>query len=179
MMTSVNSRSNESPLDNRQRLGAAPHRDGLIAEALDLGGHRSADQRVVLHHQNGLHAAFDQRRGGRFDDRLRRARARQIKLDARALSLLAVHVDLPAGLLDESVYHAQPEAGALADALGREEWIEDLVADGRRNAGAGIAHRDHHILARRNLGMRAGVRFIEHDIAGFERELSALGHGIA
>jgi hypothetical protein len=93
--------------------------------------------------------------------------------------LLAVHVDLPAGLLDEPVDHAQPEAGALAHALGREEWIEDLVADGRRNAAAGIAHCDHDIVAGRSLGMRVSVRFIERDVAGLERELSALGHGIA
>ena len=42
----------------------------------------------------------------------------------------------------------RPKPGALADRLGGEERLENLVADRFRNAGAGVAHRDHHIAAR-------------------------------
>src|SRR5262249_43184995 len=72
-------------------------------------------------------------------------------------------------LLDETIDHAEPEAGAFADALGREERIEDLVADSGVNAAAGIAHRDHHVVPGSDLAIRAAGRFVEHDVAGFQR----------
>src|SRR5262249_33953467 len=96
--------------------------------------------------------------GSGLDYLLRLTRARQIQLDRGAVSLLAVDIDVSTRLLDETVDH--PEAGALADPLGGKERIEDLVADARGNAAAGIAHRDHHIVAGTNLGVGTAVRFI-------------------
>src|SRR5262249_19976341 len=124
-------------VDDRQGLDGAGHRDGLIAEALDLGCNRFAHELVVLDHKNGLGAALDQwRRGSRLDGLLQSGGARQVELDGRTMSLLAVDTDVSSRLLDETIDHAQPEASALADALSREERVENLVADSRRNAGS-------------------------------------------
>ena len=106
-------------------------------------------------------------------------RARQVHLDRRAVAFLAVDLDVAARLLDEAEHHAEPEAGALADLLGGEEGIEHPLDEGGGDAGAGVAHGDHHIIARRDLAVHAGVVFVEIDVAGLERELAAIGHGIA
>jgi len=42
---------------------------------------------------------------------------------------LGVHIDEAAGLLDDAIDRRQAEAGALADFLGGEERLEDLVDD--------------------------------------------------
>ncbi len=59
-------------------------------------------------------------------------------------------IDIAAGLLDDAIDRRQPEAGALADLLGREERLEDLFDDVGRNADAGIAHLDQHIVGGRH-----------------------------
>src|SRR5262249_235755 len=128
----------------------------------------------------GLDTAFDQWRcSGRLDGLLQRGGARQVELDGRTVSLLAVDIDVPARLLDETIDHAQSKAGALSECLCREKWVENLFADSRRNANASIAHCNHHIGARCNLSMRPGISLVEYHIAGFERELTAFRHGVA
>src|SRR5439155_2112319 len=78
-------------------------------------------------------------------------RARQIDFDRRAVFFLTVNLDVSTRLLDEAVDHAQPEAGSLAHLLGREERLEHLVANRRRDALAGVLHGDHHITSGLNL----------------------------
>ena len=61
-----------------------------------------------------------------------------------------VDIDETAGLLDDAVDRGEAEAGALADFLGGEERLEDLVDDVGGNAGAGVADVDPHIVRRRH-----------------------------
>ena len=86
---------------------------------------------------------------------------------------------MSAGLLNETEHHAEPEAGAPPDLLGREERFEHAVEQRRRNAGAGVADRDHHVMAWRDLAVHASVTFVEDDVAGLERKLAAVRHGVA
>src|SRR3979490_2603364 len=95
------------------------------------------------------------------------------------MALLAVDLDVPGGLLDEAVDHAQPEAGALAGPLGGEERVEHLVEDAGGNADAGIAPRDQGIVARFDVAVHAGVILVEIDRTGFEDKLAAVRHGVA
>src|SRR2546428_274924 len=74
---------------------------------------------------------------------------------------------------------AQPEAGSLAHLLGREERLEHLVANRRRDALAGVLHGDHHITSRLSLAVRPGVVLVEMDVAGLDHELAAVRHGVA
>ena len=67
------------------------------------------------------------------------------------MALLAVDLDVAVRLLDEAVDHAEAEAGALADFLGGEERLDDLVEQMRRDAAAGIADGDQHVGSRRHL----------------------------
>src|SRR3546814_8844302 len=48
----------------------------------------------------------------------------------------------------DTVDRRETEAGALADILGGEKRLEDLLDDALRNAGAGIAHLDQHVVRR-------------------------------
>ena len=56
-------------------------------------------------------------------------------------------------LLDEAVDRAQPEAGAAAGFLGREERLEGALAGLRRHAAAGVADRDRDEAVRRGLDL--------------------------
>ena len=65
--------------------------------------------------------------------------ARQEDAERGAFALLGIDIDEAASLLDDAVDRREPEAGALADFLGREERLEDLVDDIRRDTSAGVA----------------------------------------
>src|SRR5262249_36513094 len=130
-------------------LAAVDHLDRLdgvgsgvrgVAEAAQLRDDVLAHQPVVLDHQDGLAAAFGQ--SGRHTYGIAvalLAGARQVDLDGRAVTFLAVDLDVAARLLDQPVDHAEAETGALADLLGGEERLEHLVHDGGGNAAAGVA----------------------------------------
>jgi len=65
-----------------------------------------------------------------------------------AVALLAIDLDVAGGLLDESIDHAQAEAGALARALRRKERVEHLVEHPGGNAVSGVADGDQGIVRR-------------------------------
>ena len=51
--------------------------------------------------------------------------------------------------------------------------------DRRRDADAGVAHRDHDVVARRHLGVHAGIGLVEIGVLGFDREPAAVRHRVA
>ena len=55
---------------------------------------------------------------------------------------VGVDDDLTAVHLDDAVRDGEAEAGALADLLGREEGVEQLVEVLGRDADAGVGDRD-------------------------------------
>ena len=57
--------------------------------------------------------------------------ARQVDAEGRALARFAVDVDEAVVLLDDAVDGGQAQARALADALGREERLEDVAPASR------------------------------------------------
>src|SRR6185437_13735903 len=136
----------------------------LIAEVLELRGHGNANGWIVLHHEDRLISTVDRdgRIGGAGTNLL--IGARQINLERRALAFLAVEFDMAARLLDETVNHRKPEAGAFADLFGGEERLEYFLLDGRGNSGPGVAHREHNVRARHHLAVSAGVFLVEMDI---------------
>ena len=163
-----------------QGFGGVGRLERGVAQALDLGHDIAAHQRIVLDDEDGFVAALDVRRDQRFRGGLvQSGRPRQVDLDGRAVAFLAVDLDVPARLLDEAEHHAEPEAGALADLLGGEEGIEHPFEQRGGNAGAGVADGDHDIVAGRDLAVHARIVFVEKDVAGLERELAAVGHGVA
>src|SRR5262249_57329700 len=119
-----------------------------ISDLLEQRGGLLADRGFVLVDE---HVAF----GARLALRARRLRAlhgrgtaaRQIERDGGALPDPALHVDHAPRLVGEAIDLAQAEAGALANLLGGEEWVEDLLDHLRRNADAGVAQRDLDVIA--------------------------------
>jgi hypothetical protein len=65
----------------------------------------------------------------------------QVDLEARAEVGLGVDVHAPARLRDDPVHGGQPEAGALADLLGREERLEHVLDGLAAHADAGVGDR--------------------------------------
>ena len=82
-------------------------------------------------------------------------------------------------LLDDSVHGCQPEARALADALGREERLEQVRLNLRAHADSGVAHAEHRVGPGAGAGMRLDEGVVEVDVAGLDRKPSALRHRVA
>ncbi len=66
---------------------------------------------------------------------------RQVDLESGALADRGLDRDVAAGPLHDAVDHGEAEAGALAELLGGEEGLEDVLEHLRRDAGAGVGDR--------------------------------------
>src|SRR4030095_14440406 len=136
-----------------QPCRAVGGREHAIAEALQHSDNRAADGGVVLDDQYGLLAGRDLlgRAGPGLPAFAHRPVNRQMDLDGGPEPDLAVDADVTAGLLDETIHHAQPEARALADLLGGEERIERPRQYLRRHSGSGIADHQRDVSSGRDL----------------------------
>jgi hypothetical protein len=74
-----------------------------------------------------------------------RAIDREEDLEGRAPVDHTGQLDPPAVRLDDAVADRQPQAGASADGLGREEQVEDLVADRFGDALASVANAEDNL----------------------------------
>ena len=168
--------------EDAQRLLRAAGVDRGVAELAQRIDREAADAVVVLHHQHDVARIAQRQFAGRRllgDAALRRAgEAGQVELHRRPDAGLRVDLHVPARLLDEAEHHRKTEPRALAGRLGREERIEGLLHHLRRHAGAGVGHRDHHILPSRGVVLeRIGV--VEMGVHRLDRQLAAAGHRIA
>ena len=146
--TSVNTTSKRKGdvLDLGQRLLCVRRPNGLV---LELGEGLVRERPVVEVVLDDEHAgAVPLRQRGRLT-RMRRldrgpGRPRQVDRERGAASGLASDHDLAPRLLGEAEDLAQAEAGSLANALGREERLEDPVEHIHVDAGArvGDGHGD-------------------------------------
>ena len=163
-----------------------------MAERLQRFDHRFAHEVVVLDHQDARARARhgDDGRGhgqGVVDS----ACFTQPDFHRRAHAALAQDARRAAGLLGHAVHLGQAQSRALADALRREEGLEDACGDLGRHAFAAVGHRDAHVLAGRQhiRGRGGGARFEAqfaaaiHRVARIDRQveqghfhLVAVGH---
>ena len=84
-----------------------------------------------------------------------------------------------AGLLDDAIDHRQAKPGALADLLGREERLENLVHNVGGNAGAGVLHLDGDIVGGHQRRFAEARAFGRGDVLRAQGDLAAVGHGVA
>ena len=70
----------------------------------------------------------------------------------------------------------QSEPGAFAERLGREERLENSRQHVRRDADAGIGHRQRHEVS---LELVDPVALLQGDVARRQRDDAAAGHGVA
>src|SRR5256885_1157007 len=92
---------------------------------------------------------------------------------------LVVGADIAAALLDDPVDGREAEPGAFSLRFGGEEGLEDPSSSLGTHANAGVAHREHGVGPRLHDRVLAGIRFVELHVGGFDRQLTARGHGIA
>src|SRR6185437_16412609 len=100
----------------------------VIAETRERFGDVGANIGVVLDHQD----AFVRSPGGLLRPRLFcrgrvAGKTAQVDLDRRAFADLAVDLQVPAGLLDETIDLAEAEPGAVTGSLGGEERLEGAL----------------------------------------------------
>ncbi len=89
-----------------------------------------------------------------------------------------IDAHLSAGLPHEAIDHRQAEAGALADRLGGEKWIEGARDHVGRHAGAVVGDAERQILAGRQVAV-LGCAFVEPFVGGLDRDTAAFRHGVA
>ncbi len=82
-------------------------------------------------------------------------------------------------MLCKAVHHAQAEAGAFADLLGGEERLEGAGGHFRSHAAAGVRHGNHDIVAGPGVAVLLRIGLVERCIADLDRQLAAVGHGVA
>ncbi len=138
-------------LDHAQGVDAAVRLQHRIAARGQGAGAEGAHRLLVFHQQH--HAMPGMVGGGllllglrRLDRRLDGDVPGEEDAEGRAAPHLGIAEDEAAGLLDDAIDHGQAEAGALADFLGGEEGVEDLVADIGGNAGAGVLDLDDDVV---------------------------------
>ena len=105
--------------------------------------------------------------------------ARQVDLERRALAELAVDPDVAAALLDDAVDGREPEPGALAAVLRREERLEEPAAASLRVMPiAGVADREHHVRARGASCTSLHERLVELDVRRLDRQACRRRHRV-
>src|SRR5882762_9837577 len=106
--------------------------------------------------------------------------AAKVDFHGRAFVQFAIYFYVATGLADEPIDLAQSKASTLADLLGCEKWVERSLARRAIHSDARVCDRNHHVLPRfHRLRERAYIGLIEITIRGLDRQLAAIGHGIA
>ncbi len=162
-----------------RRLVAVGRDQHGVALSLEDLARDSTHHLLVLDQQHRLLSprGRELRDSGRLRGRL--ADGREIGPERGAAPRLAVDPDVAPALRHDAVDGRQPQARALARALGGEERLEDAAAGGFVHSDAGVAHRQHDVPAWYHAGMLEGVGRIDVDIARLDREPAPSRHGIA
>src|SRR5690606_3497116 len=103
----------------------------------------------------------------------------QIDVKGRSLADVAGNPEEAAVAAHDAEDGGEAEAGALADALGGEERLEDLVEVFGGDADAGVADGQAHVVAGFDFSGEARVGLGDFKDAGLKREGAAGGHGVA
>ena len=189
------------PLELLQRLDAIAGFDHRVAARGQAAGVERAQPLLVLDQQDGAVAGEIGRRGalhivGRRDraghgGRRRFGKLRRLDVSAPGmwrgrkmrkivpLPSSELDIDEAAGLLDDAVDRRQAEAGALADILGREERLENLVHDVGAMPVPVSFDLDQHVIAERQTLVLVAGAFVRGDVGGAQREPAAVRHGVA
>ena len=101
---------------------------------------------------------------------------RQIAVEGAALAGLARDLDVTAALLDDPVGAREPQAGALADALRREERLEDPVGHSRCHPATRVLDGEDDVRAGREIAEIVGE---DLGVASPDRQRAAVGHRVA
>src|ERR1035437_2555833 len=134
--------------DQGNRLGAVRTRQYNVAIARKDPPHHVSQSVLVFNDKNRLGpveiASFS---GGRTDCRSP-VGGREQYSTGRPDTGFGVELDLPTGLNNDSEHRRQSEAGALAEGLGREERLKDVVEYGLLHARAGVTYSHPDVVTR-------------------------------
>ena len=165
----------------RDRLFAVRGFVDLVAVPPQHRSRQRAHGRFVFDNQNALRSDGGHDRGvlvRRSAARVHRRR-REEDAEGRALGRFAGDPDEPVELLDDAVDGGESEPGPAPHFLRGEERFEDVRAHVGRHAGAGVAHLERHVVARRHRKVSRRERRVRVEVAGDDAEFAAVGHGIA
>src|SRR5579864_8274570 len=102
----------------------------------------------------------------------------EVDLEGGATSQFALHHDISAALLHDSIYGGKAQSGSLALFLGGEERLEDPRLRLAIHAHAGVADHERHIAAGAYELLTAAMVLVEGHVLGPKRESAPRGHSI-
>src|SRR5436309_3340325 len=142
--------------------------------------HHRADHGFIFDQQ---HCFVPRRRRNRNLPRLSYLRLggnpRQIDLKTRSLSRLTVNRDGTAALLHNPIDSRKSKPGPLAFFFGGKEGFEEMGPDLRIHSASGVFHRQHHVWSWLGNDRLFAMIPPQDNIGCFEKQLAALGHGVA
>ena len=151
-----------------------------VAQRGEHGGGHLQDQGLVLDQEDGLSAARHRlRRSSHGARREAAVVSGQVDAEHRPPVRPAVDLDAAAVQADDAVDRGQPQTGALAQLLGGEERFEQVGEGVVVHAAAGVAHRQAHVAARRDLRVTEAVGLVEGDRGGLDGDPAGVADGVA
>jgi hypothetical protein len=116
--------------------------------------------------------------GGTFRCELDVVLNRNVHSDSRSPPDFAIDPDVTTGLFDEAVDHAESQAAALPNLLGRKEGFKDLINPIGGNAHASVSDCQDDIVSGCDLTIPGRMVFVEMYDITFYCEIAAVGHGV-
>ena len=152
------------------------HRVAVLPEPVP---HESSYPLFVLHQQNRFHAvrgpirhlAWLRRCGGFID-------SRQIDREGGPSSKRALNLDAAAALFDDPIDGREPEPRSFPLFLRGEERLKDVRLCRGIHPAPGVTHYQLHIRTRLGGSELASRGLGRLDVAGLDRELASLWHGV-
>ena len=103
-------------------------------------------------------------------------RRRQVQCDRGARAWRALDGNMPAGLSDKAIDHAEAKSGTLADLLGREEGLKHPISHFGRHPAAVVRDGQPNIRSGRAPGHAS---LVQNDVPRLDLEYAAIRHGVA
>ena len=150
-----------------------------VPEPSQNGRRESSDGFFIVHKQDGLGSSPGQIAFGVFlFGHCLMFSGRQIELEGRSLTDLAVAGDVASVALYDTVYGGKPQARSFAEFFRGEKGLEDVLHDILIHPLPGVGDGQENILPGACADMGIQVIIGKHDVFGFYHQCSSVRHGI-
>src|SRR5262249_41202566 len=150
-----------------------------ISEATQDRQAELADHILIIHEENGFGTRAHGACGFCGIARRLPKMAWEKDIKSRPLLRLARAMNPATVLLDNSKHHGHAEPRSLAEGLGREERLENVLPHLIAHAQAGVLNAQADVLSWLSIHVGSQVLFIHDKMIRREGEFTSGGHGVA
>src|SRR3990172_3945740 len=99
---------------------------------------------------------------------------RQVHLNRRAFTGLALHPNVPPALLHYPIDSSQAETSSFAYLLGGKKWFKEMSLSLLVHACSSVSHREDHVRAGLHVDVPASICLLQFGVSRFDRQSSPL-----